>query len=193
MSITMSIIPASVDPADLTPPGAITMWHGTIADIPAGWVLCNGSNGTPDLRGRFVQGAADGNEANDRVPGGSATATPANHSAHSDHTVTQASAHSAMGTHQHLTSFGKETPYNTTYFSQDPLYGVGGATTIADTGGLSTGGADRSVYPQLTQAISAGTPSSHSGTAVNAHSAHSAHSTSDSRPPFYTILYIMKT
>jgi hypothetical protein len=34
------------------------MWSGTIASIPSGWFLCNGSNGTPDLRNRFVIGAS---------------------------------------------------------------------------------------------------------------------------------------
>lgn len=34
--------------------GAIIMWSGTIASIPSGWVICDGSNGTPDLRDRFV-------------------------------------------------------------------------------------------------------------------------------------------
>jgi hypothetical protein len=37
--------------------GMIMMWSGTIATIPSGWVLCNGSNSTPDLRNRFVIGA----------------------------------------------------------------------------------------------------------------------------------------
>lgn len=37
--------------------GMIMMWSGTIATIPSGWALCNGSNGTPDLRNRFVIGA----------------------------------------------------------------------------------------------------------------------------------------
>jgi hypothetical protein len=37
--------------------GMIMMWSGTIATIPTGWVLCNGSNSTPDLRNRFVIGA----------------------------------------------------------------------------------------------------------------------------------------
>jgi len=32
------------------PVGGIIMWSGTIANIPSGWALCNGSNGTPDLR-----------------------------------------------------------------------------------------------------------------------------------------------
>ncbi|MBA7658499.1 hypothetical protein ES703_66455 [subsurface metagenome] len=36
------------------------MWSGLIVDIPNGWVLCDGENGTPDLRDRFVVGAPDG-------------------------------------------------------------------------------------------------------------------------------------
>ncbi len=40
--------------------GMIVMWSGTIASIPAGWTLCNGSNGTPDLRDRFIVGAGSG-------------------------------------------------------------------------------------------------------------------------------------
>lgn len=37
--------------------GMIIMWSGTIATIPSGWALCNGSGGTPDLRNRFIIGA----------------------------------------------------------------------------------------------------------------------------------------
>lgn len=33
------------------------MWAGSILSIPAGWQLCNGSAGTPDLRNRFIVGA----------------------------------------------------------------------------------------------------------------------------------------
>ena len=39
------------------PSGLISMWSGSIASIPSGWSLCDGSNGTPDLRDRFVIGA----------------------------------------------------------------------------------------------------------------------------------------
>ena len=39
------------------PIGGIIMWSGTIANIPTGWALCNGSNSTPDLRDRFIVGA----------------------------------------------------------------------------------------------------------------------------------------
>lgn len=38
----------------LVPSGGIIMWVGSIATIPSGWYLCNGSNGTPDLRNQFV-------------------------------------------------------------------------------------------------------------------------------------------
>jgi len=43
--------------ANAVPSGLISMWSGTIATIPTGWVLCNGSNSTPDLRNRFIIGA----------------------------------------------------------------------------------------------------------------------------------------
>ena len=39
------------------PSGLIAMWSGAADAIPDGWLLCNGSNGTPDLRDRFVVGA----------------------------------------------------------------------------------------------------------------------------------------
>jgi hypothetical protein len=38
------------------PRGLIAMWSGATNGIPQGWALCDGQNGTPDLRGRFVMG-----------------------------------------------------------------------------------------------------------------------------------------
>jgi hypothetical protein len=43
--------------AAVIPSGLISLWSGSVASIPSGWYLCNGSNGTPDLRDRFVVGA----------------------------------------------------------------------------------------------------------------------------------------
>jgi hypothetical protein len=40
------------------PSGSIAMWSGTVASIPTGWVLCDGTNSTPNLVGRFVRGAS---------------------------------------------------------------------------------------------------------------------------------------
>jgi hypothetical protein len=39
------------------PAGLISLWSGSIGSIPTGWYLCDGTNGTPDLRDRFVVGA----------------------------------------------------------------------------------------------------------------------------------------
>jgi hypothetical protein len=42
---------------DELPAGVIVMWSGPMDSIPAGWALCDGQNGTPDLSNRFVLGA----------------------------------------------------------------------------------------------------------------------------------------
>jgi hypothetical protein len=44
------------------PDGLILAWSGTLANVPAGWLICDGLNGTPDLRSRFVKGAGTGVE-----------------------------------------------------------------------------------------------------------------------------------
>lgn len=64
--------------------GMIVMWGGLVANIPAGWVLCNGANGTPDLRDRFIKGAANG--ANPGATGGATTHTHAAHTGVINHT-----------------------------------------------------------------------------------------------------------
>ena len=53
------------------PPGTIVMWSGSIASIPAGWQLCDGTNGAPDLRDQFVVGARqdDGGSVRTMVSG----------------------------------------------------------------------------------------------------------------------------
>jgi hypothetical protein len=44
------------------PPGAIIMWSGALSSIPGGWALCDGTNGTPDLRDRFIMGVSQGED-----------------------------------------------------------------------------------------------------------------------------------
>ena len=45
---------------NILPKGIIVAWHGTQSTVPFGWVLCNGANGTPDLRSRFIVGTGGG-------------------------------------------------------------------------------------------------------------------------------------
>ena len=56
----------------LVPSGVVMMWSGSANAIPSGYVLCDGSNGTPDLRNRFVIGAGS-NYAVGATGGGSTT------------------------------------------------------------------------------------------------------------------------
>ena len=51
--------------------GMILLWSGAIVDIPNGWHLCDGTEGTPDLRDQFVPGA--GNEYGPGDHGGTDT------------------------------------------------------------------------------------------------------------------------
>lgn len=52
---TTRSLPLSVS-RDSFPEGTILPYTGDLAKIPHGWVLCDGNNGTPDLRGRFLEG-----------------------------------------------------------------------------------------------------------------------------------------
>jgi hypothetical protein len=76
------IIGVSPPAATPIPSGGIILWSGSIGSIPAGYVLCNGNNGTPDLRDRFVVGAGSTYAVD--ATGGSANAVVVSHT----HTAT---------------------------------------------------------------------------------------------------------
>lgn len=50
----------------MIPTGIILIWHSTADSIPIGWIICDGNNDTPDLRDRFIPGAAFFFEWNDK-------------------------------------------------------------------------------------------------------------------------------
>jgi hypothetical protein len=62
--------------------GMIMLWSGSSATIPTGWLLCDGTNSTPDLRNRFVVGATSTYAVG--ATGGSADAIVVSHT----HTAT---------------------------------------------------------------------------------------------------------
>lgn len=59
---------------DIEPRGVVKMWYGEAAKVPAGWAICDGTQGTPDLRDRFVIGA--GGKYGLEATGGAESATP---------------------------------------------------------------------------------------------------------------------
>lgn len=86
----------------------IALWLGLLADIPAGWSLCDGSDGTPDMRGYYAKLSS-----NTTLIGDVAGSNAHTHAASNSHT------HTASGSHSHTG--------NTS--NQDGIYVGGGNTT----------------------------------------------------------------
>jgi len=79
----LGTIPAS---SSTLPAGMILLWSGAVGSIPSGYYLCDGNNGTPDLRNRFLIGA--GNTYSVNQTGGSADAIVVSHTHTATSTVT---------------------------------------------------------------------------------------------------------
>ncbi len=80
------------------PSGGIILWSGSTGSIPAGWYLCDGSNGTPNLQDQFVVGA--GNSYAVGATGGADTVTLST-SQMPSHTHTFSGTTSTIGDHTH--------------------------------------------------------------------------------------------
>jgi len=206
---------ADIVPTETIPIGCILLWSGSVSSIPSGWALCNGSNGTPDLRNRFIIGAGSTYAVN--ATGGSTTKNLA-------HTHTQeATGSESSHTHTQVNT-GSESRHTHTQGNtgneSSHTHLVEGLTAV---GGTGSGGAGNfySIIEGSTQHIhalsitsNAGSSHSHTNPTTNAGSAHShsnpttnagsPHShtnpttdsalsaTQDIMPPYYALAYIMK-
>ncbi len=86
--------------------GMIMLWSGSSATIPSGWLLCDGSSSTPDLRNRFVVGATSTYAVG--ATGGSADAIVVSHT----HTATVTDPSHSHSTNRFLGNlFGSNTAY----------------------------------------------------------------------------------
>ena len=169
----------------LIPSGGIIMWSGLITSIPTGWGLCDGSNGTPDLRNRFVVGAGDQYDRNDTGGADSVTLTEAQMPSH-DHGMSTEGSHShsgstnTAGAHNH--SISQELRGN----GEDERNSVPSASDNTD--------------PNRTWVATTSTAGNHSHS-LNINSAgshtHGINSTGESGtnknlPPYYALAFIMK-
>jgi hypothetical protein len=167
--------------------GDIRVFKGAIVSIPAGWQLCDGTNGTPDLRNSFVIGAGDTYNPDDI--GGSAT--QANHTGHGDHS--DHSTHTNDGGHNHSAHAAHDHSISTDGDHSHAL--VGGA--VVDSGAVwnintnTNGNHDHGGSTANAAAMSHTTDATHNH---NAHSSHanngsiSAHGTN--LPPYYALAWI---
>lgn len=176
------------------PAGVIVMWSGSTGAVPNGWALCNGGNGTPDLRDRFIVGAGDTYDPGATGGANTVTLTQAQMPSHShsvgshSHGAGTLSASNA-GAHTHSIAGtrlpGEFTPNNprdhshpsTTSFAR----GFGPVTGAeASNGATGSGGAHVHTISGTTGAATGATAATGSG---NAH---------ENRPPYYALAFIMK-
>ena len=157
------IIGTAPSPPTPIPTGCILMWSGSIGSIPSGWVLCNGSNGTPDLRDRFVVGA--GSTYAVAATGGSKDAIVVSHT----HTYSGTTA--SNGDHTHTTTINAT---NNQGIGPAWLFWGNGGSQGSDSPATSTAGAHTHTF--------SGTTASTGSSETNAN-----------LPPYYALCYIMKT
>lgn len=148
------------------PTGVIVMWSGSIASIPSGWYLCDGTNGTPNLQDRFIVGA--GSTYSVAQTGGSANAIVVAHS----HTATSTATDAG---HSH----------NLVSDIPAPFYGQ------AATSGYNSNAGYRGGYPAALIQLYTDTGYANVSVATTVNSAGSS-GTNANLPPYYALAYIMK-
>ncbi len=151
----------------MVPKGGIIIWSGAANAIPDGWVLCDGTNGTPDLRGRFVLGY-DGTTYNAGDSGGEAT-----------HTLTV----DEMPSHSHNKGTMEITGKFPACVEQDMLTGVEGAFYMSGTAYEAGGTGHTGNWLLNFQASRSWTGETNSVGGSQPH---------NNMPPYYTLCYIMK-
>ena len=126
------------------PSGVILIWSGSTGSIPSGYVICDGSNGTPDLRNSFVLGA--GNSYTVGQTGGSTDAIVVSHTHTATSVVTDpghthgtANANYIGQTSVGGSGSGNQLAGNSPYLMPTATTGVTVATTNASTGTSGSG------------------------------------------------------
>jgi microcystin-dependent protein len=179
-TITATNIKIGTTTNSFIPTGVIVMWSGSIVSIPTGWNLCDGTNGTPDLRNRFIIGA--GSTYSVAGSGGSTTntLTVANLPPHT-HTGT---TNSGEGTHTHGV-------YDPGHSHVDRWLGTTSPSTIGYYGDNGTIGGSFYTLGAYTGISITTTNSAHTHgfTTDNGSGTSTAFSI---MPPYYALAYIMK-
>lgn len=171
------------------PVGGIIMWSGTESDIPSGWALCNGQNGTPDLRDRFIIGAGYTHQAGATGGNASVQLTKNELPSHS-HTFSNGQAASA-GSHTHGNTFYIEIAGEHSHSYTAPAKGSGGSGSgdMTSSRDATTGSSGAHTH-SIAGSVSFGGAHTHTvtGTVGNTGSGNSF----SILPPYYALCFIMK-
>lgn len=158
--------------ASLVFTGMVLMWSGASNAIPSGYVLCDGSNATPDLRDRFIVG---GGGSLPTTGGANSGATGAASTGASVGNYTLLIADIPAHTHRYFS--GVAASGNSA--GKSPDWGAGGAYNTTITSGPYTG-------QQINENTGGGGPHSHPFT-------DPSHAHSISLPAYRAVFAIMKT
>ena len=144
--------------------GMIILWYGNTGNIPTGFVLCDGSNSTPDLRDRFVVGAGSGY-------------SPGNTGGNSSVTLSE----SQLPSHNHSASSSVNDPgHHHEYIDQYVVINNGYRPWPASNNDCAQRNIDTT---NATTGITVSTTIGNTGSG----------SAIENRPPYYALCYIMKT
>ena len=201
------------------PRGMIMMWNSTAATIPTGWQLCNGTNGTPDLRGQFIVGSTGdatgayftGNSGGvtgvalsvNNLPththdlSSSNTATAGGHSHTATTTATDAGhTHTVTdGGHSHTTPFNRTSKSNnaTPYMLTDPNVGenMDGRVNLPTTS-AKTGVSIASGVASISASTTVASVSGHTHSLTGTTGGTGSGVSFSTLPPYYALCYIQK-
>lgn len=169
----------------VVPYKTVVMWYGNVSTIPAGWVLCDGANGTPDLRGRFVVGYDNrstdpGNGIWDAVYNSTVPLLPP--------TPTSGAPNGSGGEKVHLLTAAESGLPSHTHTSNPHAHDIPGMFALNATNqspyGVDTG--ERAAGTNVSVSTSSTTVT------INPIAAQTAAQPHENRPPFFVLMYIMK-
>lgn len=155
------------------PIGGIIMWSGSAASIPAGWALCNGTNGTPNLSSRFIRSAnSTGSDINSIGGADSRTLSVSNLPSHNHFVNLTTNSLNNFGAHTHCLSendWSSDEGGNgtTSILWDDQDFGTINLCTVPGQGGHVHG-------------VTGNTNNTGSGASF------------DNRPAYYTLAFIMR-
>ncbi|WP_026725555.1 hypothetical protein [Flavobacterium sasangense] len=168
---------------DLQPIGTIQMWGGEIGNIPSGWKLCNGNDGTPNLIDRFIVGAGGIYNVGDFGGLNSVQLSVEQMASHSHNGTTQ-----SAGSHNHSISInqsGSHTHSGHVIQASGDWKGGGNNSAPNSTsypGNVSTSG----LHTHTANIANSGVHNHNFSTdSIGGNEAH------ENRPPYYALCYIM--
>lgn len=182
---------SSFDPQSVFTAGMIVMFYGDVNDIPDGWALCDGNNGRPDLRNRFIVGVGSdyvlGDTGGDDLLTGLVTASGGAHS-HGGGTAETVLDETQIPVHNHRlycwTSGGQGNAEN---FGSGGAKGIAGNQESGSFGYIENGASGQ----QLVEDAGTGGVGHDHGISEEAAHTHTI-DTIDNRPPYYALYFIIK-